>query len=260
MLENIYGVGTKTSLLWYKQGVRTLDDARKRADLSYVQRIGIDHYEDFSKKMARSETQRHFERVQQAVKEMDPEAECICMGSYRRGNPECGDIDIILTKRNVDLKHLRNLLLGLVVKLFKEDFLKCALAGPDPREYGYDIQRMQSEFVEHFHNIDGISKWYGASLLEDVGIWRRIDFLIVPQQELGAALLYFTGNALFNRSIRLLANQKGYTLNQHGLFKNAIRLNRFKTTGGQLIEAQDERKIFEILGVPYREPNERSIM
>lgn len=284
VLENIYGVGSHTSLLWYKQGVRTLDDARKRPDLSPVQKIGLDHYDDFLKPIPRAETRRHFETVQAEVSKLDPAAECICMGSYRRGRPENGDIDIIITKsaEGTGIEELRRLLLRAVVVLFRMGFLRCALAGPDPRHYDWDISRMEQEYNYPSNrpsaagsrksrsasssssaaktHLQPITKWYGASVLEDVGIYRRIDFLIVPPAELGASLLYFTGNDLFNRSIRLLAQKKGYRLNQHGLFKNVVRVNRFKTTQGELVEGADERRIFEILGVPWREPKDRSVM
>lgn len=276
-----------------------MEDARNRKDLSPSQRIGIEHYDDFLKKIPRKETQLHFETVQKALQEINPDLECTCMGSYRRGRPETGDIDIIITnpsqkksnnsgssKRSSstsrssitntaaaqpDIAELRRAMLKLVVKLFKQGFLRCALAGPDPREYGGDVDRMEKDYMlsssSHFNfgsssdgGSDGLSKWYGASMLKDVGIWRRIDFLIVPYEELGAAMLYFTGSNLFNRTMRYLAQLKGYSLNQHGLYKNVIRVKRKKTTDGQLVESQSERRIFEILGIPYREPSERSLI
>lgn len=79
-----------------------------------------------------------------------------------------------------------------------------------------------------------------------------------PETEYGAALLYFTGNDIFNRSIRLLASKRKMRLNQRGLYKNVIRGdNREKLTQGQLVEGKSEKRIFEILGVQWREPHER---
>lgn len=79
-----------------------------------------------------------------------------------------------------------------------------------------------------------------------------------PETEYGAALLYFTGNDIFNRSIRLLASKRKMRLNQCGLYKNVIRGdNREKLTQGQLVEGKSEKRIFEILGVQWREPHER---
>jgi len=41
---------------------------------------------------------------------------------------------------------------------------------------------------------------------------------------MGVALLYFTGNDIFNRSMRLLTSKKGMRLNQHTLFKDVMRV------------------------------------
>lgn len=294
LLEGIYGVGPKTSLIWYQQGVKTLKDALARDDLTAAQRIGIQYYDDFKKRIPRAETRRHFETVQEVVRKLDPTAKCMCMGSYRRGRPETGDIDIIITREgaeesNVSLDHitkdqevaeLREVMMKTLIELFQSGFLQCTLAGPSPEECDWDVDRMVAYTESSSHRGGSTSgkskkksstkaassaslssKWHGGSMLSDVGICRRIDFLVVPRHELGASLLYFTGNDIFNRAIRLLARQKGYALNQHGLYKNVVRSNnrsRSKTTDGELVEGRSERKIFEILGVPWREPEDRN--
>ncbi|KAG6879315.1 hypothetical protein C0992_003642 [Termitomyces sp. T32_za158] len=51
---------------------------------------------------------------------------------------------------------------------------------------------------------------------------RRIDFLTVPWTSRGAALLYYTGDDIFNRAIRMKANVLGYSLNQRGLFGGIV--------------------------------------
>ena len=84
---------------------------------------------------------------------------------------------------------------------------------------------VESKFLTHAlatsHSDDG-SKWHGVSRLPN-GIHRRLDLLFVPWKERGAALIYFTGNDIFNRSLRLLASKKGMGLNQRGLFKDTLR-------------------------------------
>jgi DNA polymerase IV len=71
-------------------------------------------------------------------------------------------------------------------------------------------------------------------------------------------LIYFTGNDIFNRSLRLLASKKDMRLNQRGLYRDVIRGNqRKKLSEGELVEGKSERKIFETLGVQWREPHER---
>lgn len=81
-------------------------------------------------------------------------------------------------------------------------------------------------------------------------MWRRLDLLFVPWDEFGATLIYFTGNDIFNRGIRLLASKKGMWLNQHCLYKDVMRGRQWeRIIEGTLVEGQREEKIFEILGV-----------
>lgn len=72
-------------------------------------------------------------------------------------------------------------------------------------------------------------------------------------------MIYFTGNDIFNRSLRLLASTtKNMRLNQRGLYKDVIRgPKRERLTEGELVEGKSEKRIFEILGVQWREPHER---
>jgi len=81
----------------------------------------------------------------------------------------------------------------------------------------------------------------------------------VPWKERGAALVYFTGNDIFNRSLRLLASKKGMGLNQRGLWKDTMRgPGRVKITRGTLVASESEEEIFSILGVPWRPPHLRN--
>ncbi|PHH68302.1 hypothetical protein CDD83_6158 [Cordyceps sp. RAO-2017] len=83
---------------------------------------------------------------------------------------------------------------------------------------------------------------------------------MVPETARGGALLYFTGNDIFNRSMRLLAAKKGYRLNQRGLYRDPLRgtaAGRDTASEADLVEGRDERRIFEVLGVRWREPHER---
>lgn len=102
------------------------------------------------------------------------------------------------------------------------------------------------------------SKWHGVSRLPG-GLHRRLDLLFVPWKERGAAFIYFTGNDIFNRSLRLLASKKGMGLNQRGLYRDTLRgPGRVKITRGTCIASESEEEIFKILGVPWRDPEKRN--
>ena len=235
---NVYGAGFAQASKWIAQGYKSLDDLREKATLTRNQRVGLDHYDDFLQRIPRTEVEAHGDVVRQCILRMDPGFQIIVGGSYRRGNPDSRDIDLIITKDGASLGEINELVVSSVVpQLFEQGFLKAHLAVSS--------------------RADG-SKWHGASALPENPTWRRIDFLFVPGDELGAALIYFTGNDVFNRSLRLLASKKGMCLNQRGLFANTLRRSdRVKLTAGYLLESRDEKRIFELLGVPWRPPHHR---
>ncbi|KAL4809610.1 hypothetical protein BDV18DRAFT_157359 [Aspergillus unguis] len=234
----VYGAGLAVASRWIAQGYKSLEDLRTRASLTHAQRVGLERYFDFSQRIPRNEVQAHGDFVQKVVQKESPNMQVIIGGSYRRGEASSGDIDLFITRPDATIEEIRTLMLDNVVpKLFQLGFLQVGLATTS-RDDG--------------------SKWHGASKLPDGKLWRRIDLLFVPGAELGAALIYFTGNDIFNRSMRLLASKKGMRLNQRGLYADVSRgPQRAKLNTGRLLESQDERRIFELLGVPWRPPEHR---
>ncbi|KAI5819758.1 hypothetical protein BZA77DRAFT_303463 [Pyronema omphalodes] len=237
----IYGVGPKKAREWVLKGYTTLEEVREKEKLSEAQKVGVERHADFATRIPREEVKEHGKVVEEVAREIDKDLVLEVMGSYRRGAKTCGDIDIMITKEGAEGRYMKLVLDKIVERLTERGFLKVALAaskGDDAAEG---------------------SKWYGASQLSPDLPWRRIDFLVVPWVERGAALLYFTGSDVFNRSMRLLASKKGYALNQRGLYSDVIRgPKRQKLVEGTLVEGESEQKIFEILGIPYRPPEERN--
>lgn len=240
----VYGAGFAQASKWVSAGYTTLDELLQKAELTSSQRIGIEHYENFNTRIPRSEVEQHRNVVRKTLQKIDPSFEVIVGGSYRRGSETSGDIDCIITRADTGIAHIRQVVLDqLVPKLFAKNFLVAELAATS-RDDG--------------------SKWHGASTIPSANPksnpnpWRRIDLLLVPSDEIGAALIYFTGNDIFNRSLRLLASMKGMRLNQRGLYKDVIRgRGREKLSEGTLVEGKNEKKIFEALGVPWRPPEHR---
>ncbi|KAF1956205.1 hypothetical protein CC80DRAFT_472922 [Byssothecium circinans] len=235
----VYGAGLSQANKWIQAGYRTLHDLVAKARLTDSQKIGVEHYTDFAQRIPRAEVEAHGKHVESALHALDPDFEVTVMGSYRRGAKDSGDIDIIITKPGASISRLRDVVFNtLIPNLMASGFIKCKLATSSRTDDG--------------------TKWHGVSCLPSSTTWRRLDLLLVPEYELGAALLYFTGNDIFNRSIRLLASKKGMRLNQRGLYKDVVRgRNRERLNEGTLVEGRDEKRIFEILGVPWREPGER---
>lgn len=234
----VYGAGVSQASRWVAQGYKTLDDLKTKASLTKSQRIGVDHYDDFAQLIPRKEVEAHGAVVEKAIHKADPNMQAIISGSYRRGATSSGDIDMLITKPDATIEQIRTLMMEVVVPdLFQQGFLQVNLASTSRG--------------------DG-SKWHGASALAGSPIWRRIDLLFVPEFQIGAALIYFTGNDIFNRSMRLLASKKGMRLNQRGLYADVLRgEQRKKLAEGRLVEGRDERRIFGLLGVPWRPPEHR---
>lgn len=234
----IYGVGIAQATNWVEKGFRTLDDLRFKAHLTPNQKVGLDHYDDFLLRIPRAEVQQLGDIVRNSLHSIDPAFQVTIGGSFRRGAEDSGDIDCLITRPDTQQDHIRNVVADqLVPMLSQSGMIKCALAICDKNG----------------------SKWHGACALPGEGKpWRRIDLLLVPWAEMGAALIYFTGNDIFNRSIRLLASTKGMRLNQRGLFKDVMRgKQRVRINEGTLLESRSEKRIFEILGVPWRPPEHR---
>lgn len=237
----IYGVGLAQATKWINQGHRTLSDLVSKAHLTKNQLIGIEHYDDFQARIPRVEVESHGEFLRTLIHEVDPTIQVTIGGSYRRGAIDSGDVDFIITKPNCAMGILRTIIFDTVLSILQErGYVKASLA---------------------VSSKDDGSKWHGAAALHGFApVWRRIDLLLVPWDEMGAALLYFTGNDIFNRSIRLLARKKRMRLNQHGLWRDVMggaRDGGTRSTQGTLVEGRSEEKIFELLEVPYRPPEHR---
>lgn len=86
---------------------------------------------------------------------------------------------------------------------------------------------------------------------------RRLDIIVVPYDEFACALMYFTGSAHFNRSLRALAKTKQMSLSEHSLNKDVVRQGSLKVHPGTPILTLTEKDVFNVLGVPYRQPHER---
>ncbi|KAF8994880.1 hypothetical protein BDQ17DRAFT_1251265 [Cyathus striatus] len=245
LFTGIYGVGQPTAYKWYAAGCRTLDDLKAGkcgVKLTPAQEIGLRYYDDINDRMPRTEAKAIFDLIKPIALSIDSKLFVEIMGSYRRGKADCGDIDILITRKpEGDTTHA-GVLSRLLQKLHKVGILTEDLALPD-----------------HPDDLEAIYR--GLCHLPTSGSRRRrIDFLTVPWESRGAALLYYTGDDIFNRAIRLKANALGYSLNQRGLFSKVIRDprdKRVKLNKGVLLASETEQEIFKILGVPWQEPHER---
>ncbi|KAL0065607.1 hypothetical protein AAF712_007385 [Marasmius tenuissimus] len=246
VFQGIYGVGQSTALKWYSNGCRTLQDlanGKGGVKLSAAQKIGLKYYDDINDRMPREEAGAIFSLIKPIALSIDPDLFVEIMGSYRRGKADCGDIDIMITRPTRDGKTHEGVLSRLLQKLHEADILTEDLALPEDPD---DLEAIYRGLC-HLPDKKGAKQ-------------RRIDFLTVPWKNKGAALLYYTGDDIFNRSMRWKANQMGYSLNQRGLYEGVVRdthQRSIKTNAGTVLASETEQEILKILEVPWQEPHER---
>lgn len=236
MFTNIWGAGAKTAQLWYQQGFRTLEDISTKAHLNHNQKIGLKHYNDFLDRMPRDEAGAIEKMVSNAARAVDPLLVSVACGSYRRGKATCGDVDVLIT--HPDGKSHKRVFSQILQNLHESGFLT-------------------DDLVSHEENGEQ-KKYMGVCRLPGPNQrHRRLDIIVVPYGEFACALMYFTGSAHFNRSMRALAKTKQMSLSEHSLNKEVVRQGSLKVHGGTPIPTLTEKDVFNVLGVPYRQPHER---
>jgi DNA polymerase/3'-5' exonuclease PolX len=81
---------------------------------------------------------------------------------------------------------------------------------------------------------------------------------VYPRRYFGFALLYFTGSDHFNRSMRLFARKKGWSLSDRYL-KRVVRVRKgVKLESGESVVCPEEVDVFIALGLEYKDPTERN--
>lgn len=103
--------------------------------------------------------------------------------------------------------------------------------------------------IDYFVSMKGVGYVYAkgktkAAIRIEPGV--DVDLRVVVPQSYGAALLYFTGSKNHNIALRKLAQEKGFKLNEYGLFK-----------GNRRIAGATEEEIYQKIGLAYIPPEIR---
>jgi DNA polymerase beta len=198
-LCKVHGVGPKAAQKWVEEGVLTLDNLKKQK-LTRPQQVGVKYFDDIQKRIPRSEMDEHAKLVKGVIKKINPDITVNCCGSYRRGKPDSGDIDILITHPNF-VKQQKSDPLKILTKVVNE--LK-------KRKYLID------ELANGVHQYMGICKLPQEDDSEE-RIARRIDIKLFPTDGYYPALLHFTGSGEHNRQLSCIAINKGFKLGEYAL-------------------------------------------
>ncbi len=259
-LENlllITGVGDVRAKKWLEMGIKNINDVKEAIKENKIKTthhidIGIKYYIDFQQKIPRTEIDKIKNLMEGILMGIDPLLKFEICGSYRRGNSQSGDIDILITHPNYENignhestgnekkkndnnnnkinkkneKKSKNHLKNIVYLLKKENFVIDSLTE------------------------NGDTKFMGVCKLNGYDIARRIDIRVVEYKSFYTSVLYFTGNKEFNLYIRNKALEKNYSLSEYCI----TDLN-----DNHPIYFNSEEEIFTFLKIPYLNPCERNI-
>jgi DNA polymerase (family 10) len=214
-------VGPQTiKTLWKELGIKDLDTLEKAARAGKIRTLPGFGERSEQKILKGLEFLRHaggrailgfvfpdLEHLEQRLREF-PEVERVAIaGSVRRRKETIGDIDILV------------------------------------------VSSAPEKVMERFVKLPAVAHVYGQGPTKtNVRLSNNLDadLRVVAAGSWGAALCYFTGSKAHNITLRNIAIQKGWKLNEYGLFE-----------GERQIAGGTEEEIYEKLGLQYIEPELR---
>jgi DNA polymerase IV len=274
----IWGVGDKTSRDFFDRGWRDVDDIVEYGwnQLSRVQQIGVKYYDEFQQGIPRPEVESILAKVlEHAVRVRDDGIEALVVGGYRRGKLESGDVDIIVSHRQLD--KTANLVTDIVASLEEEGWVTHTLRldltnthrgqntlplKGSPHAIGSGFDTLDKAMVV-WQDIDWPTKEEDLKKdpkAKNPNVHRRVDIIVSAWRTAGCAVLGWSGGTTFQRDIRRYAKYiKEWKFDSSGIRNrrtaDIVRLEGPNGVTGSMVDA--EKAVFEGLGLVYREPWER---
>ena len=242
-LQRITGVGPVKAKKLYDDNhtLKSLLEMYSKNDkelselLTHHQILGVKYFQDLESRIPYGEIQKIEKYIKATCRNIDPNLNLTICGSYRRKQDTSGDIDILIThkdiKTNKDINESDSDYLEELIKVLK-----------------------QKKFLVDHLTINGNTKYMGFCKYQN-NPSRRIDIRLIPTSCYSAALLYFTGSGEFNKNMRTYALKNGYTINEYGIYK----LKADKTKGLK-IKCDLEEDIFSLLKIKYVLPENRTAL
>lgn len=228
-LLKIYGIGpAKAKQLVDEHGITSIEELKNKQELlNDKQKMGLKYWEDFDLRIPRLEMEKHELFIKNIIQKIDDKYIVELTGSFRRGEKDSGDIDVLITHPDDTIDHEQNF--KKIIDTFKDN------------KYVVDI------FAQ------GGKKCLAVCKAKRHKCFRRIDFMMIHKNEFPFALLYFTGSGDFNINMRNFALSKGYSLSEYGL--KCMRGPR----EGDFVNAgfEKEEDIFQFLDIKFIRPNDR---
>lgn len=217
-ITHVAGIGPKRAWKLYEElDIETIDALRKAAEAGEVREIegfgekteqniidALGRFEGSEKRLRLMDAEHIAEPLIAYIREIDGVKDAVIAGSYRRQKETVGDLDILVTAKR-----------------------------------GSDVM---DRFVEYDEVDNVVSKGTTRStVILQSGF--HVDLRVVEEVSYGAALFYFTGSKAHNIALRKRAIDRGWKLNEYGLFEDDER-----------IAGKTEEEVYGELDLPFIPP------
>lgn len=296
----IWGVGATTAReFYYDKGWRDRDDIVEYGwdTLTRVQQIGLKYYDEFLLGIPRAEVESIAAVVKEhAIRVRDTGIEVLVVGGYRRGKKESGDVDIVVSHRQ--LEKTANLVTDIVASLETEEWITHTLLlsltgthrgqatlpfkGQGAAGHGFDTLD-KALVVWQDPNWPGMPKLSKSSSKassrsssatreqeeaqrrqrkKNPNPHRRVDIIISPWRTVGCAVTGWSGGTTFQRDLRRYSKyRRQWKFDSSGVRDRrsglAVELEGPEGVGSGFGMVDAEKQVFEGLGLRYIPPEER---
>ena len=220
-LASVEGLGPMSIKTLYKKlKIKNLEDLEKAAKAGKIQKLkgfgkkteenileGIEFVKKNSGRMLLGYIWPRVEEIVEEFKSMKEVENISPAGSLRRKRETTGDIDILVATENPEKIVEKFISMPDVIKIWGKGLTKASI-------------RVKGNF--------------------------DIDLRVVPKESWGAALQYFTGSKAHNIKVRQIAIDKGFKLNEYGVFR-----------GKKSVASKTEEEVYGAIGLRYLEPELR---
>jgi len=217
-ITHVAGIGPKRAWKLYEAlDIETIGALRKAAEAGEVREVegfgekteqniidALGRFEGGEKRLRLMDAEHIAEPLIAYIREIDGVKDAVIAGSYRRQKETVGDLDILVTAKR-----------------------------------GSDVM---DRFVAYEEVDEIVSKGETRStVVLQSGF--HVDLRVVAEVSYGAALFYFTGSKAHNIAVRKRAIDRGWKLNEYGLFEEDDR-----------IAGTTEEEVYQKLDLPFIPP------
>ncbi|KAG8724922.1 hypothetical protein FRC09_011813 [Ceratobasidium sp. 395] len=267
----IHGIGPTRAREHYEAGCRSVEElvdiyeSKRKGPQAAAVLAALQLRDDLSVRIPRSEVESVAQHVFNELDAIQPGCEYTICGSFRRGKPNNGDIDIVFTHQKAGME--RHLCTRLVDRLCKIKLVTHVLNQSSYTSNHENVHGRHKETCGSFIHlilsphqsnlISGTSRRACMDVLDKAlvilkipdTVHRRVDLIFAPYTVYWTAVLGWTGSKQFERDLRIHAKQNGMKFDSGGITRQR---------DSKPIAAYSEQDVFEELGLEYVEPEMRN--